>query len=228
MSQENTSLKKKDDHVKASKEMSYFERNFLGVPLKKIHTLVPGLIFLSLLAFLSIFLSNFIGITLLGYTKSPISAVMIVLLLGMLINNLIQLPKALKPGFKFAVKKILRLGIILLGIRMSIFAVFQLGLIGVPIVVGCIVSALLITSYFNKILHQPKRLGTLIAVGTSICGVSAIVAASPAIDANEEETAYAVSVITVFGLIAVITYPIIAYFLFGGNPIKAGLWLRIN
>lgn len=225
MTQENISPNDKNDHLKPTQEMSYFERNFLGVPLKKIHTLVPGLIFLSLLAFLSIFLSNFIGITLLGYTKSPISAVMIILLFGMLINNLIKLPEVLNPGFKFAVKKILRLGIILLGIRMSIFAVFELGAIGVPIVIGCILSALVITSFFNKMLHQPKRLGTLIAVGTSICGVSAIVAASPAIDASEEETAYAVSVITVFGLIAVITYPIIAYFLFGGNPIKAGLWL---
>jgi len=225
MTQDNISQNDKNDHLKPTQEMSYFERNFLGVPLKKIHTLVPGLIFLTLLAFLSIFLSNFIGITLLGYTKSPISAVMIILLFGMLINNLIKLPEALNPGFKFAVKKILRLGIILLGIRMSIFAVFELGAIGVPIVIGCILSALVITSFFNKMLHQPKRLGTLIAVGTSICGVSAIVAASPAINANEEETAYAVSVITVFGLIAVITYPIIAYFLFGGNPIKAGLWL---
>ena len=64
MKQENTSHKSKDDHVKPIQEMSYFERSFLGVPIKKIHILVPGLIFLSLLALLSIFLSNFIGITL--------------------------------------------------------------------------------------------------------------------------------------------------------------------
>ena len=225
MIKENSPQNDKNKDVTSTREMNSFERYFLGVPLKKIHTLIPGLLFLSLLAFFCIFLSNFIGITLMGYKKSPISPVMIILLIGMLINNLIKLPEVLTAGFKFAVKKLLRLGIILLGIRMSIFAVFELGIIGVPIVVGCIVSALVITSYFNKILHQPKRLGTLIAVGTSICGVSAIVAASPVIDANEEETAYAVSVITVFGLIAVITYPIIAYFLFGGNPIKAGLWL---
>jgi len=61
MTQDNISQNDKNDHLKPTQEMSYFERNFLGVPLKKIHTLVPGLIFLSLLAFLSIFLSNFIG-----------------------------------------------------------------------------------------------------------------------------------------------------------------------
>ena len=84
---------------------------------------------------------------------------------------------------------------------------------------------MIITTFLNKKLKQPKRLGTLIAVGTSICGVSAIVATSSVINAKEEETAYAVAVITVFGLIATIGYPILAYFIFGGNPIKAGLWL---
>ncbi len=210
---------------KSTLEMSSLERYFLGVPIKKVHVLIPGLIVVSLLAFFSIWFSNFVGITLLGFTKSPISAVMTCLLLGMIINNLVKLPELLAPGFKFAIKKLLRLGIILLGIRLSVFSVFELGAIGVPIVIGCIFSALLITSYFNKALKQPKRLGTLIAVGTSICGVSAIVAASPAIEANEEETAYAVAVITVFGLIATLIYPILAFYLFGGNPVKAGFWL---
>ncbi|MCP4763333.1 MAG: putative sulfate exporter family transporter [archaeon] len=206
-------------------EMNYFEKNLFGVPIKKIYTLIPGIIILFLLGSFSIWLSNFIGITLMGYEKSPISSVMIILLLGMVINNLIEMPELLKPGYKFAVKKLLRLGIILLGIRLSVFSVLELGIIGVPIVVGCIVGALLITTFLNKKLGQPKRLGTLIAVGTSICGVSAIVAASPAIDAKEEETAYAVAVITVFGLLATLIYPIVAYFLFGGDAVKAGLWL---
>jgi len=160
-----------------------------------------------------------------GFEKSPISAVMICLILGLIIRNVFNLPVLLNVGFKFSVKKLLRLGIILLGIRLSIFSVFELGLIGIPIVLICIVSALVITTFLNKKLDQPKRLGTLIAVGTAICGVSAIVATSPVIDAKEEETAYAVAVITVFGLIATIGYPIIAYFIFGGDATKAGLWL---
>ena len=210
---------------KSTPEMNFVEKSLFGVPFKKIHTILLGLALVILLALFSMWLSNFIGITLLGFTKSPISSVMICLILGMVINNVIKLPKAFEPGFKFSVKKLLRFGIIMLGIRLSLSDVFKLGLIGIPLVVACITSALLITSYLNKKLNQPKRLGTLIAVGTAICGVSAIVATSPTIDAKEEETAYAVAVITVFGLIATMFYPFLAFYLFGGNPVEAGLWL---
>lgn len=207
------------------KKMNFLEESLLGVPFSVAYKLLPGLLFVIVVAIFSIWLSNFIGITLMGFTKSPISAVMIGLILGMVINNVFKLPKLLNVGFRFSVKKLLRLGIILLGIRLSIFSVLELGIIGIPIVIICIFSALVITVYLNKRLKQPKRLGTLIAVGTSICGVSAIVATSPVINAKEEETAYAVAVITIFGLTATLIYPIIAYFIFGGDPIKAGLWL---
>jgi uncharacterized integral membrane protein (TIGR00698 family) len=210
---------------KQEKQMNYIEKSLFGVPISKIHTILPGLVLVIILAIFSIWLSNFIGRDLMGFDKSPISAVMICLILGLLIGNVFNLPAFLGVGFKFSVKKLLRLGIILLGIRLSILDVLELGLIGIPIVLICITSAIIITTFLNKKLKQPKRLGTLIAVGTSICGVSAIVATSPVINAKEEETAYAVAVITVFGLIATIVYPILVYFLFGGNPIKAGLWL---
>ena len=217
--------KEKNSESFHSKEMNYLEKSLFGVPISRIHTILPGLVIVILLAVVSIWLSDLIGVTLMGFEKSPISAVMICLILGLAIRNAFKIPALLNTGFKFSVKKLLRLGIILLGIRLSIFSVFELGLIGIPIVLICISSALLITTFLNKKLNQPKRLGTLIAVGTSICGVSAIVATSPIINAKEEETAYAVAVITVFGLIATIGYPIIAYFIFGGDPIKAGLWL---
>jgi len=208
-----------------AKSMNYLEKSLFGVPISKIHTILPGLVVVILLAVVSIWLSDLIGVSLMGFEKSPISAVMICLILGLVIRNVFKLPTTLNVGFKFSVKKLLRLGIILLGIRLSIFSVFELGLIGIPIVLICIVSALVITTFLNKKLDQPKRLGTLIAVGTAICGVSAIVATSPVIDAKEEETAYAVAVITVFGLIATISYPVLAYIIFGGDPVKAGLWL---
>jgi uncharacterized integral membrane protein (TIGR00698 family) len=179
----------------------------------------------ALLAWLSIWFSKFLGTTVMGFDKSPISAVMMAILLGLIINNLLPLPEMLRPGFKFAVKKILRLGIILLGIRLSVFDVFRLGALGVPIVVLCILGALFFTTRINKWLNLPERLGTLIAVGTSICGVSAIVATGPAIDAEDEEVAYAVAVITIFGLLATLVYPYLANLIFAGDPVKAGLFL---
>jgi uncharacterized integral membrane protein (TIGR00698 family) len=210
---------------KAQRPMNVVEKNLLGVPVYKVPQLIPGAIVVTLLAWLSIWLSKFIGVTLLGFDKSPVSAVMLAILLGLIISYIVPMPPILKPGFTFSVKKVLRLGIILLGIRLTIFDVFKLGAYGVPIVLVSILSALLLTTQINKWLKLPERLGTLIAVGTSICGVSAIVATSPAIDAEEEESAYAVAVITIFGLMATLIYPYITDFIFAGDALKAGLFL---
>jgi uncharacterized integral membrane protein (TIGR00698 family) len=187
--------------------------------------LLAGLALASLLAWFSFWLSQYIGVTLMGFHKTPISAVTMAILLGLIIGNAIHLPASLRPGFTFAVKKVLRLGIILLGIRLSIFDVFRLGAMGVPIVLICILGALFFTTRLNKWLKLPERLGTLIAVGTSICGVSAIVATGPAIEARDEEVAYAVSVITIFGILATLVYPYAANVIFLGDPVKTGLFL---
>lgn len=208
-----------------NRKLSTWEKNLLGVPVNDVPKLIPGLIGVSVLAWFSIWLGKFVGETLLGFDKSPISPVMLAILLGLIISALMPLPAFLKPGLSFSVKKVLRLGIILLGIRLTIFDVFRLGLYGIPIVVICIIGALVITTQINKWLKLPQRLGALIAVGTSICGVSAIVATSPAIEAEEEETAYAVAVITIFGLLATLIYPYVANVIFAGNALRVGLWL---
>src|SRR2546423_10412369 len=99
-----------------------------------------------------------------------------------------------------------------------------MGLIGLPIIVVCITTALVVVTFVNRALGLPRRLGTLIAVGTSICGVSAIVATAPIIGAEDDETAYAVACITIFGLLALITYPFVAHQLFA-TPVQAGTFL---
>jgi len=208
-----------------ARKMSAWEKNLFGVMVSEIPSMLPGLLVAALLAWLSIWLGKFIGVTLLGFDKTPISAVMLAILLGLIIGAVMPLPQVLKPGFKFAVKKVLRLGIIMLGIRLTIFDVFKLGAYGVPIVVFCILGALFFTTRMNKWLILPERLGTLIAVGTSICGVSAIVATGPAIDAEEEEVAYAVAVITIFGLLATLVYPYATNAIFAGEALKVGLFL---
>lgn len=197
----------------------------LGVRLRGIPSLVPGLLVSGMIAWLSIWLSDFVGTRLMGLGRSPISAVMVAILVGLTLGNVIALPDLLEPGFVFAVKKVLRVGIILLGIRLSLVDVFRLGGLGIPVVVVCIPAALVFTSLLNERLKLPRRLGTLIAVGTSICGVSAIVATGPAIDAEEEEISYAVAVITVFGIVATLVYPYLANVIFAGDPVKVGFFL---
>jgi len=208
-----------------ARKITPVEKGLLGVKIGEAHLLVPGLLLTIVLALASTRLSDTVGVSLLGFEKSPISPVIVVIVLGMILGNAVPLPRLFEKGFDFSVRKVLRLGIILLGIRLSVFDVFRLGAAGVPIVVMCIVGAILFTGYFNRKLKLPERLGTLIAVGTSICGVSAIVAAAPAIEAEEEEVCYSVAVITVFGLAATLVYPYLAYHLFHHNAVMSGLFL---
>ncbi len=207
------------------RKMSAWEKNLLGVTVTELPQLIPGLLAVTALTWLSFWLSEQIGVRLMGFDKSPISPVLLAIVLGLAVGALIPLPKSLNPGLRFSVKKILRLGIILLGVRLTIFDIFKLGFFGIPIVVLCILGGLFITTRINNRLRLPERLGTLIAIGTSICGVTAIVAASPAIDADEEELAYAVAVITIFGLFATLAYPYLAHVIFAGDAVKAGLFL---
>ena len=112
-------------------------------------------------------LCEWVGCDLMGFSKSPISAVTTAILLGLILNNLLPLPRFLRPGLTFAVKKVLRLGIMMLGIRLSFVDALQVGLTGVPIVVGCILGALAITALIGRWLKLPGRLATLIAVGVA-------------------------------------------------------------
>ncbi len=207
------------------RKISLVERGLLGLGIDEAHLLLPGLFLTVCLALASARLSETIGVSLLGFERSPVSAVIVAIALGMLLGNIFPFPRLFEKGFDFSVRKVLRLGIILLGIRLSVVDVFRLGAVGVPIVLMCILGAILLTGYFNRKLRLPPRLGTLIAVGTSICGVSAIVAAAPAIEAEEEEVCYSIAVITIFGLVATLVYPYLAYHIFHHNAAMSGLFL---
>ena len=147
------------------------------------------------------------------------------ILLGILVNNLFKLPEVLRPGIKFSVVRILRLGIVLLGIRLSIVEAGAIGLKALPVIIGTVVAAIAIVTYVSRRVGLTDRLGTLIGVGTSICGATAIVAMSPTIGAHDDETAYAVACITLFGVAAMLAYPFAAHWLFGGDPLRAGMFL---
>ena len=187
-------------------------------------SVIPGLLIAFALAVAGNLLADRLALSL-GLGAGAISGIMVAILLGLALGNLLKLPATLKPGIGFAVKRVLRLGIVLLGLKLSIVEVGSIGLKSLPVIMVTIPAAILIVTYLGRRLGLPDRLGTLIAVGTSICGNTAIVAVSPTIGAKEEETSYAVACITVFGLFAMLAYPFVAHWLFGGDAFKAGLFL---
>jgi uncharacterized integral membrane protein (TIGR00698 family) len=189
---------------------------------------IPGVLAALIVMVVGFWLADILGHALLAAQglsgSSPISGVPVAILLGLLLRNTLPLPSTLAPGLKFSVSTILRLGIVLVGIRLSVFDVARLGVAGLPVVLGAIVTGLVFVTWFNKRLGLPPRLGTLIAAGTSICGVTAIVSTAPAIDADEREVAYAVANVVAFGLFGMLTYPYLAHALIGRSE-TIGLFL---
>jgi uncharacterized integral membrane protein (TIGR00698 family) len=143
--------------------------------------------------------------------KTVVSAVAIAILMGILIRNLIGVPDGCNLGTSFTVRRVLRIGIALMGAQLSLGQVLSTGATAVLVVATCIVLAILVVRFISVRLGMSDRLGTLLGVGTSICGVSAIVVTAPVIEAQDEETSLAVATITVFGLLAILVYPFLGH-----------------
>jgi uncharacterized integral membrane protein (TIGR00698 family) len=160
-----------------------------------------------------------------GFEKTPVSPILVAILLGLFVRNAIGLPTVYEAGLQLALKKVLRIGVALLGIRLSLAATGAIGLVALPIVIICIATALFFVTRVGAAVGLPPRLATLIAVGTAICGNSAIVAMAPVIEATDDEVSYAVGCITIFGLVALIFYPYLGHILFDGEPTLIGLFM---
>lgn len=152
-----------------------------------------------------------------------ISEILVAVLLGLYLRNTIGLSEGAKAGVKFSVQRILKLGIILLGLRLSLQDVAATGVKALLLVSVCITIALILAYIAGRVFRVPPRLATLIGVGTAICGNTAIVAVAPVIDADDEEVSFAVATITLFGLLAVLIYPFIGHFI-GLSDRAFGLW----
>ena len=189
---------------------------------------IPGVVAALVVMLAGFWLADQIGHAILsaqGLTgSSPVSGVPVAIVLGLLLRNTLPLPPWLTPGLKFATTTILRAGIVLVGIRLSLFDVLKLGIAGLPVVLAAIATGLFFVTWFNKKLGLPPRLGTLIAAGTSICGVTAIVSVAPAIEADEREVAYAVANVVAFGLFGMLFYPYLAHAVLGSSE-TIGLFL---
>jgi len=186
---------------------------------------LPGFALAFALAWAGYFLSELFGRRMrFEPGKSPVSPVTIAVLLGLVLRNTVGVPKVYEAGLRFCLKTVLRLGIVVLGLTLSMKAIGRDVLASLPIIICCIGTALILVTLINRALGLSRRLGTLIAVGTSICGVTAIVATAPIIEAEEDETAYAVACITIFGLLALMIYPFLAHGLFA-TPVQAGTFL---
>jgi uncharacterized integral membrane protein (TIGR00698 family) len=179
---------------------------------------VPGFLLAALLALISTALAD-------SVFAHRVSPVLCAVLIGMIWRNTLGIPRWSKDGLDWTMQRVLRTGIALIGLRLTLAGAGIIAATAVPVVIVCIVVALFAGIGISKLMGVPRRLGTLLAVGTAVCGCTAVVALSPVIRAKNVETAYAVTCVVLFGCIGMLFYPWLAAGLFGSSPLLAGVFL---
>lgn len=145
------------------------------------------------------------------------------ILIAMGIGNVIPAPAASLPGLQIAARPLLRFGIILLGLQVTLDDLLALGLLPLAALVTLVLGSMGFTVWMGRLLGVEKSLTVLIASGTSICGASAVMATASTISAKDEDVAYGVAMVTLFGSVAMTALPMASAFL-EFNPMAHGFW----
>ena len=177
---------------------------------------LPGLSAATLIATLAMLLHAVPGITML-------SPAVLSILLGIVLRQLIGQRPSLRPGLAFCTRGLLRFAVVLLGLQVTLAQIAALGFPILLAIAASLMGCFLGTLWLGRILGVSPRLAQLIAAGTSICGASAVVAANSVIKAEEEDVAYALAAVTLFGTISMVAIPLFAALL-GMDSALSGLW----
>lgn len=178
--------------------------------------LLPGLCLTAAIAAVALTIRTMTGF-------AALSPLIVSIIIGMLIRNTFPVPASVEPGIAFSLKKILRLGIVLLGLQVTAMQILSLGGAGLAMVALTLASTFVAIRIVGRMMGVDRALTDLIAAGTSVCGASAIIAANTVVRGREEHVAYAVACVTLFGSLAMIAYPLLAAPL-GLDARGYGLW----
>ena len=175
--------------------------------MKNISKYTPGIVLCVLIASAATLLSK---ISLGSFSLEIIGAPVLAIIAGMMIT--LAFPKLasgqmLKDGIKFTSKKILQWAVIILGFSMNLSTVVKVGGKSLPVIVSTIFISLITAFVMMKLMKIDSKTATLIGVGSSICGGSAIAATAPVIEADDEEVAQSISVIFLFNVLAALIFP---------------------
>ena len=178
--------------------------------------LAPGLALTAIIAGVAFALRLVPGVA----TLSPM---ILSVLLGVVLHNSVGAPAAAREGVAFSLRFVLRFSIILLGLQITAGQAAELGVGGLATIATALLGTLAFTILMGRALGVPRGLALLIGVGASICGASAVLAAKIATAGDDEDAAYAVACVTVFGTLAMFAYPL-AENLLHLSPRAYGLW----
>jgi uncharacterized integral membrane protein (TIGR00698 family) len=145
------------------------------------------------------------------------------MVIGIGFRNLVGAPAAAAAGVAFSMRLILRAAIVLLGLQLTVAQIAAVGAAGIAVIVLTPLAAFSFTVWLGRRIGVERKLAELIAAGTSICGASAVIAANTVTRADDEDVAYAVACVTVFGSVAMFVYPLLPGLL-QLSPHAYGLW----
>ena len=174
---------------------------------------ISGILFSALIAACAYFL---------GKKFAVIGGPVFGILFGIILNNFNR-PESLEAGIKFTSKKVLQLAVVLLGFGLNLGEIIVVGKSSLLIILSTISTALIIAFAAAKVLNIDSDIATLVGVGSSICGGSAIAATAPVINAKDEDIATSISVIFLFNIIAALIFPTLGVKL-GMTHTGFGMW----
>ena len=187
---------------------------------------VPGLVLTCTLAVAASFLHRLPFAPFTVGDRHPIDPLLIAIVLGVVLRNTFPMGVWLAGGIKYSVKKLLPFAIVLMGAKLDFFDVVRVSGQALFISVSCVTVALALTIALCRRAGVGQKLGLLIGIGTAICGGTAIAVTAPAIEADEEDTAFAITTITLFGLIAIFVFPLLGAML-NLKQTEFGVWAGV-
>jgi uncharacterized integral membrane protein (TIGR00698 family) len=178
--------------------------------------ILPGLALSAGLAVIAVALCRWIGV-------QALNPVVVALVFGIAVRQGLGLSSSLKPGVAFSVRPVLRAAIVLLGLQVTPVQLLSIGAGALMLAVAAVALTMPFTIWLGGKLGVQPALSQLIGAGTGICGASAVVATNEVAGGDREDVAYALAVVTLFGTVALILYPIVGIAL-GFDPRVFGLW----
>ena len=185
-------------------------------PLRRLADLLPGLALCAGVAAVAFALR-------LVPSVAMVSPMILAIAVGMALRNTLGLASAASEGVAFAMRRLLRLAIVLLGFQVTATQLIEVGPRGFAVVATTLLATFAFTVMLGRRLGVRRELAELIAAGTSICGASAVVATNTVTRAEEADVAYAVATVTLFGSLSMVLFPLLDRAL-ALTPHAYGLW----
>jgi uncharacterized integral membrane protein (TIGR00698 family) len=186
---------------------------------------VPGVGVAIALALLARLIADSVSHGAIGLPPISLSPVLFAVLIGMLWRNTVGVPAWTTEGLQWAMHSLLRTGIALVGLRLTLSGAGSIAVTALPIALACLATGLAGGVLVSNLFAVPRRLGVLLAIGTAVCGCTAVVAVAPVIRSRGAETAFAVTCVVLFGCLGMLFYPWLAGALFADSPVHAGVFL---